>query len=68
MTNMTAAEPRGDCPNFNAFLDRIMSGDKALIAYLQRVFGYCLSNDTDMTTTQSFQARDPAWSSARSAA
>jgi putative DNA primase/helicase len=45
MTNMTAAEPRGDCPNFKLFLDRIMGGDKALIAYLQRTFGYCLTGD-----------------------
>jgi putative DNA primase/helicase len=33
MTNMTAAEPRGDCPIFKLFLDRIMGGDKVLIAY-----------------------------------
>lgn len=47
MTNMTAVEPRGDCANFKLFLDRIMGGDKALIAYLQRVFGYCLTGDTN---------------------
>jgi putative DNA primase/helicase len=46
MTKMTAAEPRGDCPKFKAFLDRIMGGDKALIAYLRRAFGYCLTGDT----------------------
>ena len=46
MTNMTAAEPRGDCPDFKMFLNRIMGGDKPLIAYLQRVFGYCLTGDT----------------------
>ena len=46
MTKITAVGPRGDCPLFLAFLDRIMGGDKALVAYLQRVFGYCLTGDT----------------------
>ncbi len=46
MTMITAVGPRGDCPQFLAFLDRIMGGDEALIAYLQRVAGYCLTGDT----------------------
>jgi putative DNA primase/helicase len=46
LTKMTAVGPRGDCPRFLAFLDRIMGGDEALIAYLQRVCGYCLTGDT----------------------
>ena len=46
MTMITAVGPRGDCPLFLAFLDKIMGGDEALIAYLQRVFGYCLTGDT----------------------
>ena len=46
MTKMTATGPRGNCPLFLAFLDRIMGGDEALIAYLRRVFGYCLTGDT----------------------
>jgi putative DNA primase/helicase len=46
MTKITAVGPRGDCPRFKAFLNRIMDGDAALIAYLQRVFGYCLTGDT----------------------
>ena len=46
MTKITAAGPRGDCPKFKAFLRRIMNGDDALIAFLQRVFGYCLTGDT----------------------
>ena len=40
-TKMTVTGPRGDCPKFKAFLNRIMGGDEALIAYLRRAFGYC---------------------------
>jgi putative DNA primase/helicase len=46
MTKITAAGPRGDCPLFLRFLDRIMAGDKELIAYIRRVFGYCLTGIT----------------------
>ena len=46
MTMITAVGPRGDCPKWLAFLDRITGGDEALIAYLQRVAGYCLTGDT----------------------
>jgi putative DNA primase/helicase len=46
MTKITAVGPSGDCPNFLAFLDKIMGGDEALISFLQRVFGYCLTGDT----------------------
>lgn len=45
-TKMTAVAPRGDCPLFLAFLKRIMGGDAELVAYLQRVCGYCLTGDT----------------------
>jgi putative DNA primase/helicase len=45
MTKMTTPGPRGDCPMFKAFLNRIMGGDEALTTYLQRVFGYCLTGD-----------------------
>ena len=45
LTKMTAVGPRGDCPKFKAFLARIMGGDEALVAYLWRVFGYCLTGD-----------------------
>ena len=45
-TKITAVGPRGDCPKFLAFLTKIMGGDEALIAYLRRVFGYCLTGDT----------------------
>jgi putative DNA primase/helicase len=46
MTMITAVGPRGDCPKWRAFLKRITGGDEALIAYLQRVAGYCLTADT----------------------
>ena len=46
MTMITAVGPRGDCPRWKAFLHRITGGDEALIAYLQRVAGYCLTADT----------------------
>jgi putative DNA primase/helicase len=46
ITKIAAVGPRGDCPRFLAFLDRIMGGDAALIAYLKRVFGYCLTGVT----------------------
>jgi putative DNA primase/helicase len=45
-TKITAVGPRGDCLLFLAFLHRIMGGDEALVAYLARVFGYCLTGDT----------------------
>jgi putative DNA primase/helicase len=46
MTKIAAVGPRGDCPKWRAFLDRIMKGDAELIAYLQRVCGYCLTGST----------------------
>ena len=33
------------CPTWLKFLDRIMSGNRDLITYLQRVCGYCLTGD-----------------------
>jgi P4 family phage/plasmid primase-like protien len=45
-TKSTTVGPRGDCPLWKAFLHRIMGGDEALIGYLQRVLGYCLTGDT----------------------
>ena len=45
-TKITAVAPRGDCQLFLAFLKRIMGGDAELVAYLQRVCGYCLTGDT----------------------
>jgi putative DNA primase/helicase len=46
MTKIAAVGPRGDCPMWKAFLNRIMKGDAELIAYLKRVCGYCLTGST----------------------
>jgi putative DNA primase/helicase len=46
MTMIAKVGPRGDCPKWLAFLHRITGGDLALIAYLQRVAGYCLTGNT----------------------
>ena len=46
MTMITTVGPSGDCPKWLAFLHRITGGDIDLIAYLQRVAGYCLTGDT----------------------
>ena len=46
MTKVTTVGPHGDCPRFLAFLDRIAGGDVALVAYLRRVLGYCLTGLT----------------------
>jgi putative DNA primase/helicase len=46
LTKITAVGPRGDCPRFLAFLDRITSGDSELIAYIRRVLGYALTGLT----------------------
>ena len=45
MTKITAVGPRGYCPTFIAFLNRITGGDADLVAYHQRVFGYALTGD-----------------------
>jgi putative DNA primase/helicase len=46
MTMIAAVGPRGDCLKWKAFLSQITKGDAALIAYLQRIAGYCLTGDT----------------------
>ncbi|WP_051505812.1 phage/plasmid primase, P4 family [Mesorhizobium sp. WSM2561] len=46
MTRQTAASPGRNCPMWEEFLDEITGGDPALLAYLARVAGYCLSGDT----------------------
>lgn len=45
-TKMTAVGPRGKCPLWFAFLNRIAGGDRHLIAYLQRLVGYALTGMT----------------------
>ncbi len=42
-TKITAVGPLGECPIFLEFLKSITDGDDELIAYLQRLAGYCLS-------------------------
>jgi putative DNA primase/helicase len=46
MTKITAVGPGGECPRFHAVLDRIFAHDRELIAYVQRVLGYCLTGIT----------------------
>lgn len=46
ITKVTTATPRGQCPNWQAFLREVMGGDTELEAYLQRVVGYCLTGVT----------------------
>jgi P4 family phage/plasmid primase-like protien len=43
---VTAVSPRGDCPTWHKFLDRVTGGDTDLKAYLQRVAGYCCTGYT----------------------
>ena len=42
----TDYDPNAQCPQFMAFLDRIMGGSEDLIGYLQRAVGYSLSGST----------------------
>jgi putative DNA primase/helicase len=46
LTKMTAAPPRGKCPQWRKFLRDITNDDKELQHYLQRVAGYCLTGTT----------------------
>lgn len=46
MKQMAVTPDIGEPALFLEFLNRIMNSDKALISYLQRVFGYCLSGVT----------------------
>jgi putative DNA primase/helicase len=47
-TKMTGAvvDRANGCPRWEAFLDRVFAGDKALIRYIRRVCGYCLTGST----------------------
>ena len=46
LTQVTAASPSGDCPRWCAFLNEITGENEALLAYLQRLAGYCLTGST----------------------
>ena len=37
----------GECPLWLRFLDRITGGDRTMVAYLQRVAGYCLTGNAE---------------------
>lgn len=43
--SLVAYDPSATCPAWGAFLRRIFAEDSELIAYVQRVAGYCLSGD-----------------------
>jgi putative DNA primase/helicase len=46
ITKITTATPQGDSPVWSAFLSEVTGGASDLIAYLQRVAGYCLTGVT----------------------
>lgn len=45
-TKITAVGPKGRCPIWLEFLAVVTKGDSELIAYLQRLVGYCLTGST----------------------
>jgi putative DNA primase/helicase len=42
----TTLQPGSSCPHWLSFLSDVTGGDRAQIAYLQKVFGYCLTGST----------------------
>ena len=38
-------DPEADCPQFDAFLERVLANDRELIAFVQRAVGYSLTGD-----------------------
>jgi len=46
MTKITTATPRGECPQWRAFLSDVTGGDQNLQDYLQRMVGYALTGST----------------------
>lgn len=47
MTKQTRVSPGGACPAFLSFLNDFTGGDVALIDYIQRVMGMCLTGETN---------------------
>jgi putative DNA primase/helicase len=45
-SQITSCGVGGDCPVWLEFLNRITCGDRELVAYLRRVFGYALTGST----------------------
>jgi len=39
-------DPHASCPRWEAFIERIFNADRELIAYVRRVFGYCMTGST----------------------
>lgn len=46
LTKSTGTKPDGDCPMWVEFLELVTGGDAALVDYLQRLCGYCLTGST----------------------
>ncbi len=46
MTKIANATPKGDCPQWKAFLNDVTGGNVLLQEYLQRMAGYCLTGAT----------------------
>lgn len=46
LSKITSVTPGGGCPTFLNFILRITGGDREYVAYLRRVFGYCLTGLT----------------------
>ncbi len=46
MTKITTATPRGECPQWRAFLNDVTGVDQNLQDYLQRMVGYALTGST----------------------
>jgi putative DNA primase/helicase len=48
MTKITKVAPDGrdNCPLWKEHLNKIFENDQALVDYMQRLFGYCLTGDT----------------------
>jgi putative DNA primase/helicase len=60
MTQITAVGPGGDCPRFKQFLGEIMDGDQEMVAFIQRVLGYCLTGGSERQRRADIHSRvDP---------
>ena len=46
LTDQTSVTPKGECSNFLRFLHDVCCDDAELVAYLQRLLGYCLTGIT----------------------
>ncbi len=46
MTKITTSTPRGECPQWHAFLHDVTGGDRGLQDYMQRMAGYALTGST----------------------